>query len=369
MDVFEYRSSRSFSTNGIFVTNDTNTEMSGLFVRLKNVMFSELHLQWDVAFLEQYVMENMVPRGLRWDVQPQQGETDLATWCEYFNKAGLKLIEFLVERKKARLPALDKEIKDLRDKLMPSSSTPEYTTLSSNLKTLLEKEERDQKNKKQKKYSRDVSDYKSNLVFNWQKKLSAPNDSGASAPPMELSQPIAPHPDRRLVYDPPPPPPPPLRYTDNRGSNSTPKRSSQSYHHYSDQGRGRLPSNAKTTNQKGRNQRGPNPREPYYAYPIEGSFRPNDRSGYEQRGYSYGTPPHHRDNRYVALRNEEPYGGQYEQYSQSDGFGRSPYYQPYSGSSQASGFHMPIPNPPRSPKPKEALEGGGTYKGKRKRTQ
>lgn len=31
----------------------------------------------------------MVPRGLRWDVHPQQGDPDLDSWFKYFNEAGL----------------------------------------------------------------------------------------------------------------------------------------------------------------------------------------------------------------------------------------------------------------------------------------
>lgn len=73
-------------------------------------------------------------------------------------------------KKLERLSNIDIEIKELRDKLLPHKSTSEYNSLSTNLKSHLEKEEKDQRTKKQKKYTRDVNDYKSNLVFNWQKK-------------------------------------------------------------------------------------------------------------------------------------------------------------------------------------------------------
>ena len=62
------------------------------------------------------------------------------------------MIAFLIERKQARLSLLDKEIREIRDKLVPSITNPEYTTLSTGLKIHLEKEEKDQRNKKQKKY-------------------------------------------------------------------------------------------------------------------------------------------------------------------------------------------------------------------------
>lgn len=69
-----------------------------------------------------------------------------------------------------KLSIIDKEIKDLKEKLGLFKRSLEYTSLSTSLKHHLEKEEKDQKNKKQKKYNCDITDYKTNLVFGWQKK-------------------------------------------------------------------------------------------------------------------------------------------------------------------------------------------------------
>lgn len=183
--------------------NNNGTEMSGLFLRLKNVMTTELHLEWDIAFLEQYIKEKMILRGLQWDVYPQQGDTDLEPWFRYFNEASTKLIGFLVERKQARLAAIDLETRDLKNKLLLSCGKPEYISYSTNLKTLLEKEERDHRSKKQKKYNRDVTNYKANLVFGWQKKMAQGNYLETIIPPMETLELISQNSDRRLVYDPP----------------------------------------------------------------------------------------------------------------------------------------------------------------------
>lgn len=150
MGVFEYRTSRSLNTDGVFVNTNPDSEMGGLFTRLKSLMISELHLQWDTAFLEQYIKEQMVPKGLRWDIHPQQDKPDLESWFKYFNKTGLKLLQFLVDKKKIKLSLIDTEIKELRDKLIPYRTSAEYIALSTNLKSILEKEEKDQRIKKQK---------------------------------------------------------------------------------------------------------------------------------------------------------------------------------------------------------------------------
>lgn len=160
MDVFDYRASRVVNTEGVFVATSNDSEIGGLFLRLKNVMVSELHLQWDLAFLEQYVAEGMIPRSLRWDVHPQQGESELDTWFKYFNDAGIKFLDFLITRKRIRLSTFDREIKELKDKLLAFKNSAEYNTLSSNLQAHLVKEDKEQRTKKQKKYSRDIGDYK-----------------------------------------------------------------------------------------------------------------------------------------------------------------------------------------------------------------
>lgn len=65
MDVYDYRTSRSVNSEGVFVILSGDSKVGGLFMRLKNLMVSELHLEWDIAFLKQYSKERMVARGLR----------------------------------------------------------------------------------------------------------------------------------------------------------------------------------------------------------------------------------------------------------------------------------------------------------------
>lgn len=97
---------------------------------------------------------------------------------------------------------IDKEIKDLKEKLTPHKTTSECISLSTSLRNHLEKEEKDQSNKKQKKYNRGTVDYKTNLVFNWQKKISSSLPSENDVSEMEVTNPVIQNPDRRLVYKP-----------------------------------------------------------------------------------------------------------------------------------------------------------------------
>ena len=54
----------------------------------------------------------------------------------------------------------------------------------------LEKEDRDQRNKKKKKFNRDLEDYQNSLVFNWQKKL-LEEISKQNPIEMEVSDPVS----------------------------------------------------------------------------------------------------------------------------------------------------------------------------------
>lgn len=62
---------------------------------------------------------------------------------------------------------IDKEIRDLKEKLTPSIGTPEYVSLSTNLRNHLEKEERDQRTKKQKNIIGMSTIIRPNLVFSF----------------------------------------------------------------------------------------------------------------------------------------------------------------------------------------------------------
>lgn len=94
-------------------------DVSGLFIRLKNLTTSEVHTLWDTAFLDRYIQGTMVPCSLGWDVCPLKGETDLDAWFKYFNETGVKFLDFLVQRKRDKLVHLDEEIRKVKEKLSP----------------------------------------------------------------------------------------------------------------------------------------------------------------------------------------------------------------------------------------------------------
>lgn len=116
----------------------------------------------------------MVPRSLRWEVTPQS---------EYFNKAGLSLLQFLLVKKKQQLLKLDEEIGALKEKLVPFKNNDDYNKRSEVLKKTFRERGDRTKNKENNKYPRDLEDYKNNNVFKWQSKegpMGGPNPIGGS---------------------------------------------------------------------------------------------------------------------------------------------------------------------------------------------
>lgn len=79
--------------------------------------------------------------------------------------------QFLIDRKSAKLAKIDTEIKTIKDKLSANKDSDEYRERSQSLLKVLEKEDKDQKFKKKKKYNRDLNDYCNNMVFDWQKRM------------------------------------------------------------------------------------------------------------------------------------------------------------------------------------------------------
>ena len=363
MDVFDYRTSRTLNTEGVFTVLKTDSETGGLFMRLKNIMTSELHLQWDIAFLEQYVKENMVPRGLRWDVHPQQGDPDLESWYQFFNLKGVSLLNFLIDRKKTRLSNLDREIKEIKEKLIPFKSTTEYITLSASLKIHLEKEEREQKHKKQKKYTRDSADYGSHSIFSWQNKENTGVGIGPLSVEMDVSQPST---NEAKV----------LTFSQSIPTSGPPNRDI-GYSYYS---------GPRTPNQS---QGGPPPRTKGKGKgPRRGSHRSRDPSrehhtndysprrrneSYYHPPRGYGTPGRGGGGPYTPRkdyppRHYDPYYGYLER--EEDHFDRPPYNynQVQPNYTQSGDFHKGQGNHPKGGEPNGGREGGGAPGRKRPRT-
>lgn len=192
---------------------------------------------------------------------------------------------------------------------------------------------------------------------------------------MDVSEPLTQIADRRLVYKP------------NRSENPRPSGGGDGVYttrrgpyvapYRGDLNKGRHPSNSRGRGSKTRNRRPQHggTRDQYHRDGYESLARNwyNNRSGYSRDDCPPSTPIH-TYNHFTSFRDEgsrDMHRGPYPYMTREDEeLSRSPYNynQNYSGPSQYVDFHRPTGNHSRSPKPNEVPEGGGAYKGKRKRT-
>lgn len=178
MDIFEYHSNRKLAVEEVFDTTSVDsTNLRGIFMRLKNVMVAELHASWDIVFLEKYSQEKMIPRSLRWNISPDQGDNDLTEWFQFFNGAGISLLNFLIDRKRKKVFRLNKEISEIKEKLTPHMQEETYRIYNQELREIITMEGEEQKIKKRKKYLRDLEDYKTSRVFKWQLNMPSQDNS------------------------------------------------------------------------------------------------------------------------------------------------------------------------------------------------
>lgn len=46
--------------------------MEEMFKKLRYIMKKQIHLRWDIAAFKRYLLENITPKRLRWNVAPNE---------------------------------------------------------------------------------------------------------------------------------------------------------------------------------------------------------------------------------------------------------------------------------------------------------
>lgn len=119
----------------------------------------------------------MTPRRLRWDIHPNDhlNEPPLTEkWYQFFNKCKSDLLQTIIKRRKFKLQGVETHIVELQNSLLPFLSKPDYKDKETQLQESIKKYETEIQTKKQKKFKRDVLDYKNNKVYKWQAEEECP---------------------------------------------------------------------------------------------------------------------------------------------------------------------------------------------------
>lgn len=154
--------------------------MHSLMRQLKHTLEKQLRVWLDVATLETYITAKMTPRRLRWDMHPNDNINDaglMADWFSLFNKCEGELLQNIVKRRQFKLRMIETNIAEIKGLLVPFASQRDYKDKEKELQEHIKKYDGEIQAKKQKKFKRDVLDYKNNRVYKWQSNLEdASND-------------------------------------------------------------------------------------------------------------------------------------------------------------------------------------------------
>lgn len=178
MDVFAFLEKRQVNLEEVFNTTTPikkkSSDIESLMRKLGHNMEKKVSLWWDITTFEQYLKDNITPRRLRWDITPNDGILDQESvddWFKFFNTKGLELLAFLLERKRSKLKTIEAVIAEVKEELDAHKDKAEFITLTTQLNKDLTKKDKEVQQRKSKKYSRDLNDFKTDHVFKWQSQL------------------------------------------------------------------------------------------------------------------------------------------------------------------------------------------------------
>ena len=95
-----------------------------------------MQIEAHAAALSDYCRNKIIPRGLRVKKIPgmfPNNDKFKDRWFAILNKCSMDLMILLIETSKSETAQLDKEIKELEDKMRPSFNTSEFSTKKENL--------------------------------------------------------------------------------------------------------------------------------------------------------------------------------------------------------------------------------------------
>lgn len=140
-----------------------NTEkMNRLFLNLERKLLSELNHQIDITFLDLYIREELVSRGLRVNLVPtfNDDKSFFDTWGSITNECSIKLMHLLKNRRKEICDKISIDINLLLLELEDYYQHKNYSTFRQELMTVILKNELDVIQKKKRKFLRDREDKK-----------------------------------------------------------------------------------------------------------------------------------------------------------------------------------------------------------------
>ncbi|CAH2329712.1 PREDICTED: uncharacterized protein LOC108698306 isoform X2 [Pelobates cultripes] len=172
MDTWSLKESDLPTTETIPPSQGKSDSVRSLIYQLGKTMEKEVHVWWDIATLDFYVNNNIVPRGLRLfkrSTYKRHDQTLLKKWDQLLDKGSLLLMVFLINEKKKDLTQLDHEITELKASIRPLVESGDYIGLLEKIEKRVKDIEENIREVKRKKIMRDQADYRNQIQRNWKK--------------------------------------------------------------------------------------------------------------------------------------------------------------------------------------------------------
>lgn len=152
--------------------NPEAEDLEYIFKGLERLMIKEISTLWDIAALEHYNKEGLIPQGLRWQLPLNTGEEDahdLLAWEGFLNHCASNAMSFIIDMRKKKLTHINEQIEEYKAKLEPFKNLDDYREFSTLCQKNIKKIEISIKEKKFKKYLKTKSDYDNHTIYKWHK--------------------------------------------------------------------------------------------------------------------------------------------------------------------------------------------------------
>ncbi|XP_053574403.1 C-type mannose receptor 2 [Bombina bombina] len=150
-------------------TDHNKLELGTLYSNKEKIHVKELKLWWDIEFLEHYLEEKKILRGLRMKKFPafhKDFPEFMISWNESLTECSLILMEKLVKFKKEQREGILSEIENLDKELEKFKDDEKIIPFQKQLDEALDKLNTELSDNKYKTYERDAKDYDFGIVYN-----------------------------------------------------------------------------------------------------------------------------------------------------------------------------------------------------------
>lgn len=161
------------------------------FKDLTQIYKEQITSWWEVQSLDNYLKNNIVPRGLRISLLPAARARNpgfLTKWEQEATNSSLRLMRLLLDEERNTLETLKQKLAEQIEVVQTFSQEAEFANKEKFLQNTLEKYQYHLKERKHRQFVRDLSDFKENRIYSAIATRREPNQSNTEQSSTETDQ-------------------------------------------------------------------------------------------------------------------------------------------------------------------------------------